>query len=181
MGSGRENILRKHTRDIRVSDLSKSIVQVRHTPGTKKDLKQADSQRKIQRNLVALSFYALAALAVKLSLFYLYLRLFQVMTSVRRLIYVGTAACVVMYTTSIIIANCIRLSPLPGQPNTDESWVTRSDSTERMKNTLAIAQGVFGTVSDLYLLLIPVESIMISTLSLAKRVGVVMLFCTGLM
>jgi hypothetical protein len=90
------------------------------------------------------------------------------------------AACVVMYITSII-ANCIWLSPPPGQPNTDASWLARSSSTEHMTNKMAIAQGAFGIVSDIYLLLIPVQSIMILTLPLAKRIGVAMVFSTGLM
>lgn len=50
-----------------------------------------------------------------------------------------------------------------------------------MTNKMAIAQGAFGIVSDIYLLLIPVQSIMILTLPLAKRIGVAMVFSTGLM
>jgi hypothetical protein len=134
----------------------------------------------MQKSVSSINLYAAAALFVKLSLFCLYLRLFKVKRVTRWLIYGGIVACVIVYTGSVII-NCIWFVPLPGQPQTLASWQAMATPSGPRSYYLAIFQGAFGTLSDIYLLAIPVQSVLVLNLPLAKRIGVSMIFMTGVM
>jgi hypothetical protein len=124
--------------------------------------------------------YATAALFAKLSLFCLYLKLFKIRTITRWLIYIGMVTCVVYYTASVI-AEFIWYVPPPGRPRTAMEWFTHSREARDHPNQLSIVQGGFGTLSDIYLLIIPVQSVLALRMSLAKRIGVSLVFSTGIL
>lgn len=124
--------------------------------------------------------YAVAALFVKLSLFCLYLRLFKIDKNTCWMIYGGMAACFIVYTASVT-ANCVWLVPPQGKSHTLESWLMFSRDAWQKPSRLAVFQGVFGMLSDLYLLAIPVRSILALHMPRAKKVGVCFIFMTGLL
>jgi hypothetical protein len=177
MGTGKGKMLGAHMWDIRVLDLTKPTLQVRKVKN--KAPHETVPLTRAQKVLAAVCLYAAAALFVKLSLFCLYLRLFKVKTAVRWLIYGGMAACVILYSASVI-ANLVWFIPPPGQPQTIESWSAHSAGAGKRPYMLAVVQGTFGTISDIYLLVIPVQSILALNMPLAKRIGVSMIFMTGI-
>lgn len=86
-----------------------------------------------------------------------------------------------MYTSSVIVF-CIWFVPLPNEPQTAGEWLAQNQCCRRHPYELPIAQGVFGTLSDVYLLAIPVQSILaLRIIPLRKRIGVSLMFGTGIM
>jgi len=158
LAPGKGRILGGHMWDIKALDITKAT---------------------LQKTLASVCLYAVAALFVKLSILCLYLRLFKVKTTVRWLIYGGMAACSILYTASVI-SNMILFVPPPGQPQTLAGWSAKAAAIGNNANHLAIFQGAFGTLSDIYLLVIPVQSILVLNLPLAKRIGVSLIFMTGI-
>ena len=124
--------------------------------------------------------YAVSAFFVKLSLFLLYLRLFKPNRNTRWLIYGGTFACGAFYASSII-SNCVLCVPKPGGQNNATTWVLASRRCSAASEQLAIAQGVFSAVGDVYLLVIPIHSIFRLRLPLNRKIGVSAIFMIGIM
>jgi hypothetical protein len=85
-----------------------------------------------------------------------------------------------MYAASII-ANTVLMVPGPGQPQTQESWLATTAKLGNKLNEVAVAQGAFGTASDIYLLVIPIQAVLGLQLSLQRKLGVSAIFMTGLM
>ena len=115
-----------------------------------------------------------------MSLFLLYLRLFKPNKITRWLIYGGIFACGIFYSASII-SNCAFCMPKPGQPNDDATWLSRAVECSLPSQHLAIAQAVFGTISDIYLLVIPIQSIFQLKLPTERKIGVSAIFMIGIM
>ena len=124
--------------------------------------------------------YAVSAFFVKLSLFLLYLRLFKPNRTTRWLIYGGTLACGAFYGSSII-SNCVLCVPRPGGQHNATTWVLASTRCSAASEQLAIAQGVFSAVGDVYLLVIPIQSIFRLRLPLNRKIGVSAIFMVGIM
>lgn len=133
-----------------------------------------------QSTLASINLYAVSAFFVKLSLFLLYLRLFKPNKVTRWLIYGGIVACGTFYSSSLI-SNCALCIPKPGQPNDAASWSLRAEQCSLPSQHLAIAQGVFGTISDIYLLVIPIHSIFQLKLPTERKIGVSAIFMIGIM
>jgi len=117
---------------------------------------------------------------VKLSLFLLYLRLFKPNRITRWLIYGGIIACGIFYSFSLI-SNSALCMPKPGQPNDAAHWLLRTKDCSKPSQHLAIAQAAFGTLSDFYLLVIPIHSIFQLNLPTRRKIGVSAIFLVGIM
>jgi hypothetical protein len=113
----------------------------------------------------------------KLSLFFLYLRLFKPSTWMRHLVFMGIALCAVVYagTTIAFGVLCVRR---PG-----ESWrqVSTSDRCLRQTGSLNYVQGIFGLVSDIYIYILPFPLVMKLHMPLARKIAVLAIFATGLL
>ncbi|KAF2676574.1 hypothetical protein K458DRAFT_437229 [Lentithecium fluviatile CBS 122367] len=133
----------------------------------------------IVRVLVTLNLYAGGAFFVKLSLFLLYLRLFKPNALTRWLVYIGIAACGIMYSVSIIL-NTVLVVPSKNEGDSTLAWTTKAQKFAGPSLSLAIAQGAFGSVSDIYLLVVPVQSVFNLHMPTSRKLGVSAIFMTGL-
>lgn len=140
-----------------------------------------DSDRGERQSTIAtFNLYAASAFCVKLSLFLLYLRLFKPNKVTRWLIYGGSVACAIFYSASII-SSCALCMPKPGQPDDNAAWILRAPECGLALRHLAIVQAVFSTISDMYLLVIPIRSIFQLKLPVERKIGVSAIFMIGIM
>lgn len=117
---------------------------------------------------------------VRFSLFFFYLRLFKPNNITRLLIYGGMLASGIFYT-SAIITPCVLYIPPPGWPRTSEGWLLRAFNSNDAALGLALAQSVFGTIIDIYLLVIPIRSVFQLQLPTRRKFGVSSIFMIGIM
>lgn len=134
----------------------------------------------VQRMLAATNMYLVSAFFVKLSLFLLYLRLFNPDKITRWLVYGGITVCGLFYSANVVITTVISM-PSPGHPDTSNDWISRGLQQRIPLYNLAIARGVFGTFSDIYLLVIPIRSIFQLQLSIQRKLGVSSIFLIGIL
>ena len=99
-------------------------------------------------------------LSVKLSLLLLYMCIFAPDKVTRYLIYAGMAFCILAYTILMFLAIFSNVETLIGANKT---------------------LGVVNLSSDIYILCVPVAAISKLQLSVKKRIGVLLLFMTGIM
>ena len=71
--------------------------------------------------------------------------------------------------------------PKPGQPNNDATWLLRAVECGKPSQHVAIAQAIFGFLSDCYLLVIPIRSIFQLKLPTQRKIGVSAIFLVGIM
>lgn len=135
---------------------------------------------KIQSSLATINLYAASAFFVKLSLFLLYLRLFKPNKVTRWLIYLGILVCGIFYSASII-SNCVFCIPHPGEGSDTFAWTMRAQKCSAPSQHLAVVQAVFSTLSDLYLVIIPIGSVFQLHLPGHKKLGVSAIFMVGIM
>ena len=69
--------------------------------------------------------------------------------------------------------------PKPGQPDDTDSWIQRARDSNHPSRHLALAQAVFGTISDIYLLVIPLQAIFQLKLPMDRKIGVSAIFMIG--
>ena len=134
----------------------------------------------LAREQAAVILFPLGALSVKLSLFILYLRLFKPNRLTRWLIIIGMAACVIFYTVTIIL-NAALCVPSPQGPNDTQAWILQSESCGWPEQLISVAQGAFGTFSDIYLLVIPLQMVMRLHLPTRRKLAISAVFLTGIM
>ena len=70
--------------------------------------------------------------------------------------------------------------PKPGQANDAATWLLRATECDKPSQHLAIAQAVFGTLSDCYLLVIPIQMIFQLNLPTERKIGVSAIFLVGI-
>lgn len=132
----------------------------------------------MQRTLVTLNLYAVAAFFIKLSLFLLYLRLFKPNKFTRWLVYGGIITFGLFYSATIV-GNSVIAMPTPGQPNDNLAWLLRAIQAGDKLSIISIVQSVFSILSDIYLLVIPIQMIFQLHLSLGRKIGVSSVFMIG--
>ena len=112
----------------------------------------------------------------KLSLLLLYLRIFSPDCVVRRAIYIGIFFNIIFYTGTTVAygAMCI--------PNPGQTWIDTL-STQRCIHSIIVnyLQAVFGVISDLYILILPMPILFKLKLPYKKKVGVAAIFATGIL
>ena len=117
--------------------------------------------------------YGLTIFFAKLSLFWLYLRIFSPNRRTRFLIYFGIGSTFAVYTgtTAYIGYLCI---PRPGQ-----SWLERANHQCTETRIVNYIQGIFGLVSDIYLFVLPIPPVWQLRMPFRRRIGVFAIFATG--
>lgn len=113
----------------------------------------------------------------KLSIFLLYLRTFGPNRSLRYLAYFGIAINLAIYLGTSFAYGYLCV------PRPSETWLQSQTSNRCLEEgkPLSYIQGVFGIVSDLFIWILPLPVIWKLQMSFRKKVGVSMIFATGLM
>ena len=113
-------------------------------------------------------------MAIKSSLFMLYLHLFGPNKKLRFLVYVGMVVNVLFHST------CLGAQILVWMPSSGQPWFKTTVSPGYpMAIELGVIQSSFNVVSDFYLLLLPLSGVLQLQLPLRKKIGVAAIFMTG--
>ena len=134
----------------------------------------------MQKSLAKTNVYSGGAFFIKLSLFILYLRLFQPNRYTRWLVYGGIIICGLFYS-ACIVGNCVLTIPTPGQTNDNMAWIFRDSKNGYKLWTMSVTQAIFGLLSDIYLLVIPLQMIFQLHLSVGRKIGVSSVFMIGIL
>lgn len=115
---------------------------------------------------------------VKLSLLFLYFRLFRPAAGIRIPIWLGIIVITAFYTACnvLTLVFCI---PRSGEGGWGSTKNNERCGTQYLKVTTG--QGVFSAATDFYVLFIPINTVMGLKLSLKKRAGVASVFLGGLL
>ncbi|KAH8901739.1 hypothetical protein GQ53DRAFT_740474 [Thozetella sp. PMI_491] len=127
----------------------------------------------LRKNLVFVVLFATSAMLVKCSLLVLYLRIFRPIVTVNWIIYLCIGVISAFYI-STLTAYSVLCSPRPGF-----SWVVSQVVCGTAALNIAVVQGVFGPVSDLVVMLIPMTLVLPLSLPPKKKVAVAGIFLTG--
>lgn len=116
---------------------------------------------------------------VKVAFLVFYYRLFYPVTHVRIMIWAGIVA-VVTFTAFFIVVYLVACSPWPSEHGgwMDPSLLARCGS---IAPNLVTAAVYFSVVGDLYVLFIPIHQMPSLKLSRKKKIGVSLVFLTGLL
>jgi hypothetical protein len=129
----------------------------------------------LQKMFASWSLYGISCVFVKLSLLLLYLRLFDVDRPTRSLLLGGIVCVTVFYMASVAAL----LAPTV-------PWLRRGNLLDfynhvgRHDDRILMAMSVFGAVSDAFLLLVPLRLVWRLHMPLRKKIGVSVLFLTGM-
>ncbi|KAI0197474.1 hypothetical protein F4808DRAFT_295229 [Astrocystis sublimbata] len=138
----------------------------------------------LERTTSSLVLFSLSALLVKTTLLALYLRVFAPNTSARRMIWAGTTVIAIFYVTAIIlnIRFCVPISMTTPVPDQD-AWQKKlkASTCSQPVYNLNAAVGLFGIVSDLYVLIIPVSMVNKLKMPRDKKIGILGIFLFGLL
>ena len=121
--------------------------------------------------------YSLTMLFVKIAIFLLYYRFFAIDRRTKVAIHIGMGVTSCFYPAMVIVGMVLLCFPKPKQ-----SWASMN-YRERCSREQALAEiyGVFGLVSDLYILILPLPVLRRLNMSSKKKIGVTATFLTGLM
>lgn len=128
--------------------------------------------------------YAVSSMFTKCTLLAFYLRMFQPNRTARTMAWAGIIAIVIFYVVSLIylLVQCIPVDQeLPGLD--PMKWEERASNNRcgRRSIDVSAAQGIFGAVTDLYVLAIPISSVLALRLQKKRKFGVLGIFLTGLL
>ena len=119
----------------------------------------------------------MAAMFVKLTILALYYRIFQPSRWARILIWAGMMSITVFYLISVIavLSQCV--------PGPSETWLFKvpTGACPTVQVRLSLGVGIFGLVSDVYILVIPLWQISHLSLAPKRKFGLVVVFLTGLL
>lgn len=110
----------------------------------------------------------------KLSLLFLYLKIFRPNARLRYFIYFGIAFNILFYT-SVMVAFLIIYMPRKGESLLTLLYKPRI----RTGVTVAIVQGAVNVGSDLYILCLPILGVWQLQAPLSKKIGISAIFMTG--
>ncbi|KAI1424708.1 hypothetical protein F5Y12DRAFT_714946 [Xylaria sp. FL1777] len=137
----------------------------------------AFSNEYLELIILALVTFPIAAMLVKITILALYYRIFQPSKWAHRLIWIGVILVLIFYISTVIIllANCI--------PSGRDTWISRvqSGACPTVQVKIALSQGVFGLVIDLYIIIIPIWQISRLSLPPRRKAGILLIFLTGLL
>ena len=108
----------------------------------------------------------------KLTFYLLYLQIFRLNDNLRWAIYIGA-----FVTTSFYASTTIAQFGLvtPGRGKSFASAVIGNPAVPR----ISYALGVFGIVTDLYILLLPIAGVLRLQIAKRRKVGVILVFLSG--
>lgn len=110
----------------------------------------------------------------KLALFLLYMRIFSFNRKMRYAIYFGVAIQLI-FTIIITAMQAAFTIPWRGETWLDPRHLARMEQS----SVLAMPVGVFGVISDIYILGLPIPTTLKLNLPLRKRLGVIAIFMIG--
>jgi len=121
--------------------------------------------------------HSLGSMFFKLTLLTLILRLFSPIRWARWLIWAGIASTTVVYTalSIFILSNCVPRNGQTWQYTTYYGTCTMAQERNSMVN------GIFGLISDLYILVIPLWLVSHLSLPPKRKLGVMGVFLTGVL
>lgn len=128
--------------------------------------------------VIVLVLYAMAAMFTKISLFALYLRIFSPSKASKRMIWGGLIVISIFYTVSALIT-LIYCVPHPGDGGWGSTKSLTRCATPQMQITAA--SGVVGTVTDFYVMAIPLARVLQLKLTPKKKFAIAGIFLTGLL
>ncbi|KAL9118742.1 MAG: hypothetical protein Q9187_004710 [Circinaria calcarea] len=111
----------------------------------------------------------------KAAILMLYLRVFQVKRIIRFLIYFGLTFMFVLYWISVPLFSYYCT------PRAGEAWDLTLLGKCHVNAKLALVQGVFGVVADIYIFILPLPTIYNLNLAYKKKVGLAAIFMTGIL
>ena len=133
-----------------------------------------DLANQLQKLFATQLLLPITFMAIKCSLFMLYLHLFGPNKKLRFLVYVGMVVNVLFYST------CLGAQILVWVPSSGQPWFKTTVSPgSPMAIELGVVQSSFNVVSDFYLWLLPIGGVMQLQLPLRKKIGVAAIFMTG--
>lgn len=71
--------------------------------------------------------------------------------------------------------------PKPGQRSDNATWLLRGREASMPDRRLSVVQAAFGTISDIYLLVIPIQMIFQLHLPFQRKIGVSTIFMIGIL
>lgn len=128
--------------------------------------------------------YAVSSMFTKCTLLAFYLRVFQPNRTARIMAWAGIITIVLFYVVSIIylLVQCVPVDQeLPGLDPTKWEERARNNRCGRRSIDVSAAQGIVGAVTDLYVLAIPISSVLALRLQKKRKIGVLGIFLTGLL
>lgn len=137
-----------------------------------------------QNSFVAVCMYAVSSMFTKCTLLAFYLKVFQPNRMARIMAWAGTVTIVLFYVVSIIylLVQCVPVDQeLPGLDPTKWEERARKNRCGRRSIDVSAAQGLVGAVTDLYVLAIPISSVLALRLQKKRKIGVLGIFLTGLL
>ncbi|KAK3688824.1 hypothetical protein B0T22DRAFT_490423 [Podospora appendiculata] len=129
----------------------------------------------LRLHLTGTVMYASGAMLVKVSLLVLYLRIFHPVYVVNRAIYACIGLVSAFYLVTIIY-DAVKCTPAPGSPG---GYFLAALYCAPFALEISVAQGVFGLVSDVVILLIPMSLVLPMNLPRGKKIAVTCTFLTG--
>lgn len=121
--------------------------------------------------------HSLGSMFFKLTLMTLILRLFHPNVWARRLLWGGIAATTIVYTalTIFVLSSCV--------PTNGQTWQYKmyNGTCIMAQERNSMTNGVFGLISDLYILVIPLWLLSSLSLPTKRKLGVMGVFLTGLL
>ncbi|OTB13139.1 hypothetical protein K445DRAFT_14129 [Daldinia sp. EC12] len=116
---------------------------------------------------------------IKVAFLTFYLRLFSPVTYVRYMVLAGMALVITFYVIFVIV-DLVACAPWPSEHG---DWIAPSliDRCSRISVPLITAAAYFTVITDFYVLLIPLHQIPTLGLSPRRKVGVSIIFLTGLL
>lgn len=132
---------------------------------------------KTQLLFTAVITVSFSLMSVRLSVLAFNDRIFGAAPGARRAIWIGIAAVIVFYMTDIIIyfAFCA--------PRDGDTWLSKisSGTCRTVQIRTARSQGIFGLISDLYIIAIPIWKVSRLSIAPKRKAGIMVVFLTGLL
>lgn len=122
---------------------------------------------------------ALVQLPVRLSFFIYFFQIFSPKPILRWTIWIGALITAVFYTTVTIVL-FILTTPRHGV-TLAEQYLSLEVARTPFLIKIVVALGYFNILSDLYILVLPISGVMGLNLQPKRKVGVILIFMTGLL
>ena len=71
--------------------------------------------------------------------------------------------------------------PKPGQRSDNATWLLRANEVTISAERFTVARGVFAVLSDIYLLVIPIQMIFQLNLPFQRKIGISTIFMIGVL
>ncbi|KAK4223680.1 hypothetical protein QBC38DRAFT_425038 [Podospora fimiseda] len=133
------------------------------------------------RSAVPAYVYFIAALSIKNSILLSYRRLFQISTTANIMIWLGIGLTTIFYTVFLIIYPIYCFPRASDKPKGGWWSLEFRDRCYKINAPIAISSGVFSSVIDIYILVIPLIPVTRLRHSLRKKIGICAIFVAGSM